>query len=116
MSVQPATDHGADRAITKPATPQRKTVEQRLTELKRAFQRQLRRKPTEFERTLLDRAALMSVRAEYAASDPRATSEDVVRLDNAARRARADFERICAIPQKNRPAMTLGAVLRGGRG
>ena len=37
--------------------------------------------------TALDRAALMSVRAEIAAYDPRSTSDDVVRLDNAARRA-----------------------------
>jgi hypothetical protein len=85
-----------------------------MAELKRAFQRQLRRKPTEFERTLLDRAALMTTRAEIAAYDPNTSSEDLVRLDNVARRARADFERVCAVPK--RKTLTLGEVLRGRHG
>jgi hypothetical protein len=66
----------------------------RLDELKRALQRQLNRRPTTFERAAMDRAALMTLRAEIAARDPDATSADVVRLDNAARRARNDF---CAL-------------------
>jgi hypothetical protein len=52
------------------------------------------------EKAALHRAALMSVRAEIAAYDPKATSEDVVRLDNAARRARQDFERIARITER----------------
>ena len=73
----------------------------RLAELKRVFQRQLRRKPTAYEKAALDRAALLTLRAEIAARDIGSNSDDVVRLDNAARRARNDFERI-AIPRKPR--------------
>lgn len=87
MSPQPSVE----------TTPIIQPSEHRLAELKRALQRQLKRKPKVYEKAALDRAALMTLRAETAALDPKATSEDVVRLDNAARRARQDFERIACI-------------------
>jgi hypothetical protein len=87
----------------------KKSAEARLVELKRALQRQLKRRPTAYEKAALDRAALMTVRAEIAAYDPNASSEDVVRLDNAARRARNDFERIAlphTSPESPRPLLS----------
>jgi hypothetical protein len=61
------------------------------------LQRQLHRKPSSYEKTALDRAALLMLRAEIAARDPQSNSDDVVRLDNCARRARQDFESIAKI-------------------
>jgi len=45
---------------------------------------------------------LLTLRAEAAARDVKADSNDVVRLDNVARRARADFERVCGIDSTKR--------------
>src|SRR5437016_3922535 len=86
----------------------RKTPNERLDELRRGLQRQLKRKPSMIERALMDRAALCWMRAEMAAFDPNAKSDDVVRLDNIARRARADFERVAGIDstrKKRKPSM-----------
>jgi RNA polymerase-interacting CarD/CdnL/TRCF family regulator len=81
---------------TQSSEPQNRALT-RLAELKRALQRQLKRKPTLYEKQLLDRAAAMMLRAEIAAFDGKADSNTIVRLDNAARRARQDFERICGV-------------------
>jgi hypothetical protein len=62
----------------------------RTSALRRAFQRELGRKPTCLQRTAMDRAATMTAKAEAAALDPATTANDVVRLDNAAARARAE--------------------------
>jgi hypothetical protein len=86
-----------------PNQPAKTAAMRRLAELQRALQRTLKRKPTEIERTALQRAALLSLRAEIAAFDPHADSNDVVRLDNAARRARGDFERLAGIDSAHKP-------------
>jgi hypothetical protein len=86
----------------------KKTANERLDELRRALQRQLNRKPTMVERALLDRAALMMLRAEMAARDPASKSDDVVRLDNVSRRALNDFARVAGIDtarKKVKPSM-----------
>jgi len=61
----------------------------RVVQLKRAYQRALKRKPTVIEQVAMTRAALLTARAEAAALDPNASHDDVVRLDNAAARSRA---------------------------
>ena len=53
----------------------------RVLTLKRAYQRQLGRKPTVHEKSLLDRAAVLTARAEVAALDPATTTNDIVPLD-----------------------------------
>jgi hypothetical protein len=63
----------------------------RTLALKRAFQRELGRKPTCLQRTAIDRAATLTAKAEAAALDPLTTANDVVRLDRAAARARAEM-------------------------
>ena len=63
----------------------------RTSALRRAFQRELGRKPTCLQRAAMDRAATMTAKAEAAALDPATTANDVVRLDNAAARARAEM-------------------------
>jgi hypothetical protein len=113
MPASPAVESPTD---SQPEQPRRDAMA-RLRELKRALQRQVRRKLNAYELAALDRAALMTLRAEIAAWDVKATSNDLVRLDNAARRARADFERICRIappaPPEQAP-LTLGEVLARG--
>jgi hypothetical protein len=56
----------------------------RVLVLKRAFHRELRTKPTIHQKMLIDRAAVITAKAEQAALDPATTANDVVRLDGAA--------------------------------
>ena len=63
----------------------------RVKELRRAFQRSLNHMPTTIQRTLLDRAAVLTAKAEAAALDPNVCANDVVRLDNVAERARREM-------------------------
>lgn len=93
MSSEPSVESSS----TSQPSPGQNSALTRLEELKRSLQSMLRRRPTRYEAAARDRAALMLLRAEIAARDPKATSEDVVRLDNASRRARLDFERICKV-------------------
>jgi hypothetical protein len=101
MSPQQTADNPAAEPYPDPS-PRPGTALHRLDELRRALQRQLRRKPKEFERTSLEHAALMLLRSEIAARDPDADSTDIVRLANVARRARLDFERITGIDTRKR--------------
>jgi hypothetical protein len=97
--------------ITTEPAQARPTALQRLDELRRGLQRLLRRKPSLIEKALMDRCALLMMRAEHAAGDPKCDSNDVVRLDNAARRARADFESYAGINSAHKPAPTTLAEL-----
>jgi hypothetical protein len=76
MSLEPT----AESTSQPQPSPAQNRAQARLDELKRALQRQLRRKPNLIEKALLDRCALVMQRAEMAAYDPKATSNDVVRL------------------------------------
>jgi hypothetical protein len=66
-------------------------LERRVLALRRAYQRQLGRRPTTIEKTLLVHAAVTTARAEQAARDPHVTPNDFRALDSAARRARNEF-------------------------
>src|SRR5262249_2481212 len=59
----------------------------RARQLRRAFQRLLKRRPTTIERVTMDRGARFPARAEAAAADPSGTQEGGVRVDGAATRA-----------------------------
>ena len=63
----------------------------RVLALKRAYQRALAHKPTLIQKTLIDRAAVLTAKAEAAALDAAVTPNDLVRLDNKAERARAEM-------------------------
>jgi hypothetical protein len=63
----------------------------RVMALKRAYQRELAHKPTLIQKTLIDRAAVLTAKAEAAALDPAVTPNDLVRLDNKAEQARAEM-------------------------
>src|SRR5262249_62165525 len=52
----------------------------RARQLRRAFQRLLRRRPTTIERVTMDRCALLVARAEAAAADPNRTHNSAVSL------------------------------------
>jgi hypothetical protein len=107
MSLQTTTDHAATKPANRPLS-----AEDRLKTLKKALQKQLKRKPTAIEKAALDHCALLMLRSEVAARDGKASSEDIVRLANCARRAQQDFARLAAVPTKRTP--TLGEVLRRG--
>ena len=72
----------------------------RMLALKRAYQRELAHKPTLIQKTLIDRAAVLTAKAEAAALDPTTTANDVVRLDHAAARARAEMFAMFAAKQE----------------
>lgn len=108
MSPQPT----AETTPTPEPSPGQQRAQQRLADLRRSLQRQLRRKPTRLEKQALDQCALLTLRAEIAAADPKASSNDIVRLSNIARRARADWDRIANPPKTN--GATLGDILRQG--
>jgi hypothetical protein len=63
----------------------------RVLALRRAYQRELRHRPTTIQKALIDRAATLTALAERAALDPAVTANDLVRLDNKAERARAEM-------------------------
>ena len=90
--------------------------QRRVLALKRAFQRELAHKPTCLQRTLMDRAAVMTAKAEAAALDPNCSANDVVRLDGCASRARqAMFDSFASIkpthvPLRERLLAESGAV------
>jgi hypothetical protein len=93
------------------------TPERRVAELRRAFMRCLRRKPTMIERTAVERAARLTARAEMAALDPSATLDDVVRLDNCAERARSKLSDLIGAPLgKRRQSPNSLALLGNGHG
>ena len=83
----------------------------RARQLRRAFQRLLKRRPTTIERVTMDRCALLVARAEKAAADPNATHDDVVRLDGAA--VRAQRRMVALFEAKRRPAAPLLEQLLG---
>jgi hypothetical protein len=77
----------------------------RVLALKRAFQRELGRKPTLLQRTLIDRAAVLTAKAEVAALDPTISANDCVRLDGAAARARAAMFKAIATRDPSGPTL-----------
>ncbi len=83
----------------------------RVRTLKRAFQRELGRHPTVVERAAMNRAAVLSARAEAAAIDTSISLEDVVRIDNTASRARAAWDRL----RGKRPATSIARYVERHR-
>jgi hypothetical protein len=75
----------AERAAIAPAQLKR------IAQLRRAFQRELGRMPTTLQKTLIDAAAVLQARAEACAIDTTTTINQVVRIQNLARRARLDM-------------------------
>jgi hypothetical protein len=105
-------------SVDTPAMPSASdALTSRMRQLKRAYQRALKRRPTEIERTAMERAARLTVRAEAAALDPNATLDDVVRVDNAAARARAKLSDLIGLRRKPTPTngLDLSGLLRPGR-
>src|SRR5262245_47513515 len=91
--------------------------EHRAKQLRRAFQKALRRRPTTIERVVMARAAALTARAEAAALDPHVTLDDVVRVDNAAARARAKLADLIGAPLGQRRPRDLDpfVLLNGDR-
>jgi len=59
----------------------------RIRQLRRAYQKHLRCKPTTLLVAAMDHAARLVAKAEFAVLDPSVTDEDLVRLTNIASRA-----------------------------
>lgn len=75
----------ADRLVTAAAQ------DRRVRQLRRAFQRELGRMPTTIQTTLINTAAILQARAEACALDNTTTINQIVRIQNLARRARLDM-------------------------
>jgi hypothetical protein len=98
--------HGIASDMSTPSHGQ----EHRARQLRRAFQRLLRRRPTMLERIAMTRCALLVARAEAAAADPNATHDDVVRLDGAAVRAQRRMVELLGVQRKS-PVPSLAEIL-----
>jgi hypothetical protein len=68
---------------------------------RRVFTRELGRKPRLLEAHAIQRAAILTAKAEVAAADPHISPTDCVKLDNCAARARRD---LAAILQAAKPS------------
>jgi hypothetical protein len=79
-----------------PAAQAAAHLQRRIRSLQAAFQRRLNHKPDTLERALRDHAAVTMAKVELAARDPSVSPNDFRALDSAARKARADFERVVA--------------------
>lgn len=77
-------------------------IERRIKLLRRAYGRGLGRRPTLIEAAAMMRAAMLTAKAESAASDPSISPNDFVRLDGAAHRARRDM--LALLARNARPA------------
>jgi hypothetical protein len=83
---------------------------QRLAQIRRTMQRMIRRKPTPAEALALDHAAMLALRAEAACRDINCDANTIVRLSNAARRARLDFEEIARFHREPRPPNSFAEI------
>jgi hypothetical protein len=66
----------------------------RYRALYRSFKRMLPRRLSTYEKTLLDRCVIITLRAEHARRDTHVSLNELVRLDNLAARARRDWLRL----------------------
>src|SRR5262249_23328732 len=58
---------------------------------RRAFQKELRHKPTNFQRSLMALAAITAARFDAASRNPDVTAQDLSHLERVARRAKKDM-------------------------
>jgi hypothetical protein len=72
----------------------------RVAVLRRAYQRQLNRRPTTLERAAMERAARLVAKAEAVAIDAAVTVDDVVRITNLARRAEVSLYALIGSPAR----------------
>jgi hypothetical protein len=84
-------------------TPARPALDMRTNELCRSYTRYLGARPTRLERHAILRAAQLTARAEAAASDINVAVDEVVRIDNAASRARKDLAKVIRDRRQNSP-------------
>jgi len=80
-------------------------LEARAKQLQRAYQRQLRHRPTMHQRQLMRRASTLTARAEQAALDLSVTANDLVRLDRCAAHARRLMFAELARPKPKVPSL-----------
>jgi hypothetical protein len=100
MSASPEADSAPNSQSSKPEATRGISATVRLEQLKRAYQKQLGRKPTSIQKQLMERAALLTTRAEIAIYDSKTTANDVVRLDHAAQRARVEMLAAFVVPKR----------------
>jgi hypothetical protein len=73
-----------------PQVPDKSAVnDAQVRTYKRAFQRALRHRPTNLQRSLMDTAAIAAARFDQATRDPHVGAQDLAHLERVARRAAA---------------------------
>ncbi len=72
--------------------PDKSALEHRVEELRAAWQRQLRKKPTILQRAIVNNACVLTARAEIASADPTCSINDYVRACRVAKEARDAVE------------------------
>jgi hypothetical protein len=88
-------------------------LSKRVAHLRKAYAKGLGHKPSTLEAAALLTAARLTAEAERALADPAVSLNEKVRIDGAARRARADMKATLQANKRDLPAPSLGAVLKG---
>ena len=102
-----------------PQVPDKSAVsDAQVRAYKRAFQRELRHRPTLLQRALMDAAAITAARFDAASRDPDVGAQDLAHLERVARRAAAAMR--TSFPTKQRQQTgdvptSLGDALREGQ-
>src|SRR5262249_10150362 len=71
----------------------------------RAFQKQLRVNPSNFQRSLMDLAAITAARFDAASRNPDVTAQDLSHLERVARRAKRDMLESRSLKRRRLPSM-----------
>jgi hypothetical protein len=83
---------------------------------KRLFAKGIGRTPSGKQKFALARAATLTAAAERAATDPLVSANDLVRLDNSARRARTELQHLIEQGRPKAATATLAELEAIGRG
>jgi hypothetical protein len=108
-------DHNAHRKSAAPAAQvaDKSALDLRVEELRAAWQRQLRKKPTILQRAIIRNACVLQARAEIAAADPVCSINDYVRACRVAKEARDAVEAMLAQAEPEEYRLTLDEMLAG---
>lgn len=97
-----------------PVAPYRapiKELEHAIVCLRRRYGRGLNRRPTADELAAMRRAAELTIIADHARTDPLADANTIVRLENAASRARSAMQTLLDVNTPDEPLPTLDEML-----
>jgi len=95
-------------------SPAPDALAKRIAHYRRTFTRGLGHKTNGVQSNMVMHAAILTARAELAALDPNVTLNDLVRLSNEARRARADMDAVIHPAKPEAPLPAFDEMMANG--